>query len=178
MSVQLALLGLLEQEPLHGYELKQQFDRVFAPTRPLPFGQVYASLARLARDGRVVVDGIERAEGPDRKRYSITGAGRTAVRAWLAEPIHPEPQLHAELFTKVVLAILLGQPIDELLDGQRRAHIERMRQLTALRRTAPLPTALLADYASFHLEADLRWIELTAARLDDLRANVRTEELA
>ena len=176
MTIQHALLGLLEHEALHGYELKHQFDRVFSPGRPLPFGQVYASLARLARDGRVVVDGIERAEGPDRKRYSITGAGRAAVRAWLAEPIDPEPQLHADLFTKVVLAIVLGQPIDSLLDGQRRAHIERMRQLTALRRTAPVPTALLADYASFHLEADLRWIELTAARLEDLRANIPTEE--
>lgn len=176
MSVQLALLGLLEREPLHGYELKQQFDRVFAHTRPLPFGQVYASLARLARDGRVVVDGIERAVGPDRKRYSITSAGRAAIRAWLAEPINPEPQLQAELFTKVVLAILLGQPIAELLDGQRRAHMERMRQLIALRRTAPVPTALLADYATFHLEADLRWIELTAARLEDLRAGLGTQE--
>jgi hypothetical protein len=29
--------------------------------------------------------------------------------------------------------------------------------------------ALLADYGLFHLEADLRWIDLTAARLDELR---------
>ena len=29
--------------------------------------------------------------------------------------------------------------------------------------------ALLADYGLFHLEADLRWIELTSARLDALR---------
>ncbi len=31
-----------------------------------------------------------------------------------------------------------------------------------------LPIALLADYALFHLEADLRWIEVTAARAGDL----------
>jgi hypothetical protein len=32
-----------------------------------------------------------------------------------------------------------------------------------------MPIALLADYALFHLEADLRWLDLTAARVDDLR---------
>ena len=74
-----------------------------------------------------------------------------------------------------MLAILLGRPLDELLDAQRHAHLERMRELTALRRAAPLATALLADYATFHLEADLRWIEMTAARIDDLRDQLRTE---
>jgi DNA-binding PadR family transcriptional regulator len=175
VSIQHALLGLLDREPRHGYELKRQFDRVFAPDRPLPFGQVYASLARLERDGRVVIDAVERIDGPDRKRYQITDAGRAALVAWLAEPLQPEPHLQAELYTKVVLAILLGRPLDELLDAQRHAHLERMRTLTAVRRNAPLATALLADYATFHLEADLRWIEMTAARIDDLRTQLRTE---
>ena len=82
MTVQYALLGLLDEEPRHGYELKQAFDRVLSPQRPLPFGQVYASLARLERDGRVAIDGVERAVGLDRKRYAITDAGRTALRTW------------------------------------------------------------------------------------------------
>ena len=51
-----------------------------------------------------------------------------------------------------------------------------MRELTALRRTAPLSTALLADYATFHLEADLRWLELTSARVDDLRTLIALGE--
>ena len=175
MTVQHALLGLLAQEPRHGYELKRQFDRVFSPDRALPFGQVYASLARLERDGRVAIDAVERFDGPDRKRYLITDAGRGALVDWLATPLVPEPHLQSELYTKVVLAILLGRPLDELLDAQRHAHLERMRELTALRRAAPLATALLADYATFHLEADLRWIEMTAARIDDLREQLRTE---
>ena len=35
-----------------------------------------------------------------------------------------------------------------------------------------MPVALLADYALFHLEADLRWLDLTAARVDELRRNL------
>ena len=176
MTVQYALLGLLDEEPRHGYELKQAFDRVLSPQRPLPFGQVYASLARLERDGRVAIDGVERVEGPDRKRYTITHSGRSALRTWMAQPLQPEPHLQTDLYLKVVLAILLGESLETVLDTQRRAHLGRMRELTALRRSAPLPTALLADYATYHLEADLRWLEMTTARADELRAHVRTLE--
>jgi len=43
-----------------------------------------------------------------------------------------------------------------------------MRELTELKRTGTLVDALLADHGLYHLEADLRWIEMTAARLDQL----------
>ncbi len=77
------------------------------------------------------------------------------------------------LFTKVVLALLLGRDAEAYLDTQRAAHLRRMRELTELRRTGPLVDALLADHGLFHLEADLRWIDLTTARLDALAAEVR-----
>jgi DNA-binding PadR family transcriptional regulator len=176
VSIQYALLGLLDNAPRHGYDLKRAFDQVLSPERPVPFGQVYASLARLERDHRVAIDTVERVEGPDRKRYAITDHGRAALRTWLAEPLLPEPHLQSELYLKVVLAILIGESLDDLLDTQRRAHLARMRTLTTLRRNAPLPTALLADYATFHLEADLRWLEVTAARIDELRAHLQTLE--
>jgi DNA-binding PadR family transcriptional regulator len=168
MSTAHALLGLLEPAPRHGYDLKRLFDRYFAPDRPLAFGQVYATLGRLERDGRVSIVGVDQAEGPERKTYAITGEGERALDAWLTEPIDPEPHLQATLFTKVTLAVLTGRPVTALLDAQRHAHLARMRELTSLRRGAALPIALLADYALFHLEADLRWIELTAARADEL----------
>jgi hypothetical protein len=47
-----------------------------------------------------------------------------------------------------------------------------MRELTEVKRTGGLVDALLADHGLFHLEADLRWIELTTARLDALRKEV------
>ncbi len=172
MSVRYALLGLLEPMPRHGYELKRLFDGYFAPDHPLAFGQVYATLARLARDGEVLVASVDQDEGPERKAYAITGAGEDALERWLDEPSDPEPHLQATLFTKVTLAVLSGRSVVALLDRQRHAHLGRMRELTALRRTAPPAMALLADYALFHLEADLRWIEQTAARADDLRSQI------
>ncbi|MGH9119288.1 MAG: PadR family transcriptional regulator [Acidimicrobiales bacterium] len=169
MSVPMAFLGLLTTEPHHGYDLKRRYDRFCSPDKPVQFGQVYATLARLERDGRVAVAAVEPGAGPERKRYTITTDGREALERWLTEPEQPQPRLHATLFIKVVLAILVGYSVAHLLDTQRSAHLARMRELTAGRRRSALPEMLLADYALFHLEADLRWIELTAARVDELK---------
>ena len=172
MNVPCTLLGLLEPEPSHGYELKRAYDQRFAQDKPLPFGQVYATLGRLERDGRVVVQGTEPGSGPERKRYAITPDGVTELERWLGEPEAPEPRLQSVLFAKVVLALLSGRPVGRFLDAQRAAHLERMRELTARRRAGGLGQALVADYALFHLEADLRWIDMTESRLDQLKAEV------
>ena len=173
MSVPLTLLGLLEREPSHGYDLKREYDAFFGRSKQLPFGQVYATLGRLARDGRVVAGDAEPGDGPDRKRYAITDLGRDEVDAWLADPVEPEPHLQTVLFAKVTLALMLGKPAAEYLDRQRAAHVNRMRELTALKRKGALVDVLLADHALFHLEADLRWIDLTSARLTELQEAVR-----
>lgn len=168
MSVPLTLLGLLEREPSHGYDLKREYDAYFGRGKPLPYGQVYATLARLARDGKAVAGGAEPGDGPDRKRYAITPAGTADVEAWLAEPAEPEPHLQSVLFAKVILALMLGRPAERYLDAQRARHLRRMRELTEVKRKGPLVDTLLADYGLFHLEADLRWIDTTSARLSEL----------
>ncbi len=168
----MALLGLLDREPSHGYDLKREYDAYFGRGRPLPFGQVYATLARLARDGKAVAGDTEPGAGPDRKRYTITQTGKSEVEAWLGEPIPAEPHLQTDLFVKVVLSLMLGRQAEEYLDAQRATHLRRMRELTGLKQDGNLVNALLADHGLFHLEADLRWIDLTAARLGALGEEV------
>jgi DNA-binding PadR family transcriptional regulator len=168
----MALLGLLDREPSHGYDLKRDYDAYFSRGRPLPFGQLYATLARLARDGKAIAGEAEPGAGPDRKRYTITETGKSDVEAWLAEPIPAEPYLQSDLFVKVVLSLMLGRPAEEYIDVQRAAHLARMRELTELKQRGNLVDALLADHGLFHLEADLRWIDLTAARLTALAEEV------
>lgn len=171
--VPFTLLGLLERDPSHGYELKHDYDRYVGLGRSLPFGQVYATLARLARDGKVLAGGVEPGAGPDRKLYTITDVGRRDVAAWLSEPIEPEPHLQTVLFAKVVLSLMLGRSAENYLQIQRSAHLQRMRELTELKRTGGTMEPLLADYGLFHLEADLRWIDLTEARLQALKEMVQ-----
>ena len=173
MSVSLTLLGLLEREPSHGYDLKRDYDTYFGRGKPLPYGQVYATLSRLARDGKAIAGPAEHGEGPDRKRYAITEAGIGDVETWLSEATPPEPHLQTVLFTKVVLALMLDRPAGRYLDTQRAAHLQRMRELTELKQHGNLVDTLLADHGLYHLEADLRWIDHTAARLDSLAQTVR-----
>ncbi|WP_116209140.1 PadR family transcriptional regulator [Streptomyces olivoreticuli] len=173
MSIGHTLLGLLESGPRHGYDLKRAFDERFGHDRPLHYGQVYATMSRLLKNGLVEVDGIEAGGGPERKRYAITAAGVTDVEKWLEQPEKPDPYLQSTLYTKVVLALLTGRGASDLLDAQRAEHLRLMRTLTERKRHGDLSDQLICDHALFHLEADLRWLELTAARLDQLTAEVR-----
>jgi DNA-binding PadR family transcriptional regulator len=120
MNVPLTLLGLLEREPSHGYDLKRDYDAYFGRGKPLPFGQVYATLARLARDGKVLAADTEPGGGPDRKRYVITDQGVTEVAAWLTEAVPPEPNLQSVLFVKVVLALMSGRSAERYLGQPTR----------------------------------------------------------
>src|ERR1700685_3009154 len=126
MSVPLTLLGLLDREPSHGYDLKRDYDTYFGGGQPLPFGQVYATLGRLARDGRVLPGEVEPGAGPERKRYAITEVGKHEVESWLSQPIEHEPHLQTDLFAKVVLSLMLGRSAESYLDIQRSSHPQRM----------------------------------------------------
>ncbi len=172
MSIGHTLLGLLEKGPRHGYDLKKAYDERFGQDRPLHYGQVYTTLSRLLRNGLVEEAGVEAGDGPERKRYAITDAGVTDVERWLTTPEKPEPYLQNTLYAKVVLALLSGRSADDVLDVQRAAHLRTMRELTRRKADGDLVDQLICDHALFHLEADLRWLELTAARLGQLKTAV------
>ncbi len=176
MSTQHLLLGLLSQGPRHGYELKREHDERFAQAKPLPFGQVYATLGRLLRDGLVEQGEPEPGDGPDRRVYALTDDGQHALRQWLAEVEPPAPYVANPLLARVVVAVLAQGSAADYLRAQRQAHVERMRELTAVKtaRGAALCDVLAADWALSHLDADLRWVDTTARRLDALTTEVRS----
>src|SRR5258708_18558567 len=129
VSVPLTLLGLLERGPSHGYDLKRDYDAFFGRGRPLRYSQVYATLSRLARDGKAIPGPVEQEAGPERRRYVITEAGIAEGERWLAHPAPPEPDLHSQLFAHAVLAPMLDRPADRYLDTHRAAHLQRMPEL-------------------------------------------------
>lgn len=173
MDTRLALLGLVEAGSEYGYNLKNNWDQWFKESKPIAFGQIYATLSRLNRDGLITTDGSEAGDGPARKRYKITKQGREEVDRWLFTPQAPSASAQAEIFAKTIIALMLNLDAAKLLDEQRLTLIDHMRKYTRAKRNAPLTGVLIADHAIFHLEADLRWIELTAARLDELQKEVK-----
>ena len=172
MATSHVLLGLLEAGPSHGYDLKRAHDELFRTERPLAYGQVYATLARMLKSGLVSADGAEAGAGPDRKRYSITDNGVGDLDGWLTRPLKPAEYLQNTLYTKVVLALLSERDADRILDTQRAEHLAAMREFTRRKLTGDLADQLICDHALLHLEADMKWLDLTAARLLDLATDL------
>lgn len=80
-DVRAAILSLLVEQPMHGYQLIQQIDeRSGGAWKPSP-GSVYPTLQMLTDEGLIEVE-----ESGGRKTYSLTDAGRaeaeTADRSW------------------------------------------------------------------------------------------------
>lgn len=167
------ILSILGTGPNYGYQIKRQYDNFFRSQKELSYGQVYATLARLLRDGKVKTVEDRKSGGPERTRYFITPKGQQELQEWLNKPETQTAQIQATLFCKVVSAILLNKDPHVYLDVQKASHLERMRTLTRVRRSADMATALQADLELFHLEADLRWMDLTEARLQTLTQEVR-----
>jgi DNA-binding PadR family transcriptional regulator len=160
----MALLGFLDGGPAHGFALKQRYDELLGQGRELKYGQVYATLARLERDGLVQDVGFAPGQGAERKMFAITPTGVEDFDTWLFTPHRASPR-PSELFTKVVLAIASGRSPEDVLASQQRVYLDRMRELTAARHAGDAIGRLAGDYEMAHLEADLQWIELAGSRL-------------
>src|SRR5437762_7779194 len=51
--LELAVLGLLSEQPLHGYELKKRLSETLGPLWGISFGSLYPALRRLERNGAI-----------------------------------------------------------------------------------------------------------------------------
>src|SRR5713101_4123610 len=96
------ILGLLAYwGPLSGYDIKHLFDHTLTPMWGAAHSQIYKELRRMKDLGWVNMEREEQESRPDRKVYSITEQGHTALRKWQAQP--PEVfQLRDELLLKVL----------------------------------------------------------------------------
>jgi DNA-binding PadR family transcriptional regulator len=176
MQSSFVVLGLLAKGGSHGYDLKREHDARFPQAKPLAYGQVYATLGRLLRDGLVEVEGAEAGDGPERTIYRLTESGDTRLRDWMSSVEPPAPYVANVLFAKVVVALLVDESAAGYLADQRAAHLERMRDLTRVKHDAgsSLSDVLAADFALAHLDADLSWMDTTAGRLSTLAQEVRS----
>lgn len=166
MSLAHALLGVLADGPAHGYDLKSEHDARYPGAKELPYGQVYASLQRLHRDGFVEIAETLQGNGPERTVYALTDAGRGELETWLAGSEPAGPYAADELVRKTVTALRLGADARAFLDKQRAVHLARMRELLVVQRaTEDVAGRIAIDHTVFHLDADLTWLEAAADRV-------------
>ena len=168
MSLKYGVLGLLAEEPLHGYEVKNRFESMLGGTWEVNIGQIYTTLQRLERDGLVRPAGARGDRG--KQLYELSPDGQKALDHWLGEPDSGPQQLHEDIYVKLLLAARVANgDLHALLGRQKRAYLQRLRDLNRLeeraRRDGRIDLARLVRGALLHTEADIKWIdELSSER--------------
>ncbi|CAB4801019.1 unannotated protein [freshwater metagenome] len=88
-SLEFALLGLLTQMPLHGYELRKRMGSIFGPFRALSFSVLYPQLRRMVEAGVIAESLIEATSRRSRIVYAITEKGQERFSN-LTETVSPD----------------------------------------------------------------------------------------
>lgn len=174
MSIRYAILGLLAEEPMHGYRLKKIFDRRVSPLWGLTTGQIYQTLAALERIALVESRGERRGRRPSRRVYSVTVSGKRDLAAWLAESPAPSRPFREEMLIRLMLfgeshAENLLRAIGKQIDDAT-ALLERVRRLREQHASTPRRgldvTGVFLESMSHHLEADVRSLALLRHEID------------
>lgn len=105
-TLQYALLGLLARRPLTGYEILKRFSRSVVFFWHAKQSQVYAALDRMERLGLVTSRVVVQRQRPNRRHYTMTAAGRAALRAWLEREAPVQP-----LKDEMLLRVFFSDPL-------------------------------------------------------------------
>ena len=166
-----AILGLLGDGPLHGYELRKRLALVLGPFRPLSFGSLYPALHRIAARGLIigaaVTAAIETAAPPLSARrarvvYALTGDGKEAFAAWVNET-GPEAwddegfATHLAFFSRTEVRARV-----RILHGRRSRLEERVallrESMTRSRERVDAYTLQLQKHGLESAEREVRWL--------------------
>jgi len=127
-----ALLGLLAREPFSGYELAQKMKAPISFFWHAKHSQIYPELAKLEEQGLVNHERVEQQEHPDKKVYTITPAGRDALRRWVTAPMEV-PHIRDELILRAY-SLWLADPQEAslLFRTHEQRHVEQLRRYEAV----------------------------------------------
>ncbi|MFD5126778.1 PadR family transcriptional regulator [Streptomyces olindensis] len=125
MALRNAVMAALLEGEASGYDLAKAFDATVANFWMSTPQQLYRELERMEAEGLVTARVVEQERRPNKRLFSLTEAGRRAVRAYTAEPLGKPAVIRDELMVKV-------QCLDAGdMDAVRTAIAERMEWATA-----------------------------------------------
>src|SRR5690242_1506952 len=132
VALEHALLVSLSERPAAGLELARRFDRSIGFFWSATHQQIYRVLRRMEQDGWVTARVVEQSGRPEKREYSVTDAGRTALADWIATTT-PRPAFRSEIAVKLRgasygdRAALLADVAELLADHRTRlAHYESL----------------------------------------------------
>ncbi|MCP2623963.1 PadR family transcriptional regulator [Mycolicibacterium smegmatis] len=170
MSLRMAALGLLVQQPGSGYDLLRRFEKSMANVWPATQSQLYGELNKLAAAGLIEVSAV----GPrGRKEYRATDAGRAELLRWITNPQDDPPERSAELLRVFLLGELPPEQAREhllTLAAHSDGEVERLRTLEAAIDWADEPGADVFSHAA--LDYGLRMHTMQAQWARDVVARM------
>jgi DNA-binding PadR family transcriptional regulator len=158
-TLELAVLGLLQETPLHGYELRKRLNLLLGWTRLLSYGSLYPALKRMLRAGWITeVSTSNAVSRRQRIVYQITEAGiaffaseitEAGPAAWEDESFNMRFAFFSRTDAGVRLRILEGRRsrLQERLERARSLHGDDDRYLSELRR-----------HSIESVEREVRWL--------------------
>jgi DNA-binding PadR family transcriptional regulator len=176
MSLQHALLGVLEARPMSGYDLVQFFDGSSGYIWAAPQSQIYPTLRRMEQAGLIAGDDEQRGPRLTRTDYSVTEKGLTELRSWLTTPMKPQPVRDPLLLQALNFDMIEPEQAHEVLEQfireQEAAAEEAERHRDRLLRRE---TPLLVERLSRRDPADHEYIaQIKAHVFEGLAAAART----
>jgi PadR family transcriptional regulator, regulatory protein AphA len=131
LSPEYALLGLLRQQPDHGYDLHQRLSADLEQVWHISQSQVYNILNRLEAQGYVTAKVQKQAHLPDRRLFRLTAAGRRRFDTWFQAPASASVKtVRVEFMTRLYFAQRLHpEAVTGLIEAQTaevRAGLERL----------------------------------------------------
>ena len=163
--LELAVLGLLQESPLHGYELRKRLSTVLGSLRAFSYGSLYPCLKQLLAAGYITEDASGDVAGAGRRSkivYKLTAEGKEHLQDLLAEsgPSAWEDEgfgVHFAFFGRTDAATRL-----RILEGRRSRLEERMdgfrAALTRTRERLDSYTLELQRHGLESVEREVRWL--------------------
>ncbi|MGE5226659.1 MAG: PadR family transcriptional regulator [Planctomycetaceae bacterium] len=160
-KVDVIVLGLLAEEPRHGYQLVERIrERGWSAWVEVGRASVYQALERLERQGAVTGRTQDGGAGPDRRVFELTDAGRRRLAEGLAERLGTPAPYETEAGTALAfLATMEPRERRRALASHEaavRAHRDDVRAAEAVAPDPPT-AALLARQAAL-ADAELAWL--------------------
>lgn len=163
MSLPHVILGLLTDHPRTGYDLARVIEEEVEPVWKAEISQIYPALARLRREGHVVLRVLGPRRGPHRNLYRVTAAGRRELRRWLLET-PPTPRGRDDGLARIAFLDVLEVPERrQVLRGYEKTVADEIARL----REAPPPDGFrreAREAAVEKLEAVKRWSRALSGR--------------
>lgn len=181
-SLELAVLGLLHESPLHGYELRKRLNLLLGWSRVLSYGSLYPALKRMLRNGWItevttVSPGVSRRQrivyqiSPAGTEYFATAVTDSGPSAWEDENFN----MRFAFFSRTDAGVRM-----RILEGRRQRLQERLDRARAAQRGGDRYVNELQRHTLESMEREVRWLTelIEAERGDASRPHPQTPSSA